>query len=354
MPFRMQERTVSRAPTDCESRDRTYDPDDDLSKLDSYDVTDFFISYNKADREWAEWIAYVLEEEGFSTSIQAWDFRPGTNFVLEMQEAAAKAVRTVMVLSPDYLTSEFAASEWAAAFSRDPRGLEQKLVPVMVRHCEPEGLLRQIVCVELIDLEENEAHRRLLEGIRQRRAKPEARPPFPKRATEKSTIAFPGPSWAIAPPPDDPFLPNLSRKPSDAERRRFVKTTFAAIAERFRNGLKALEGRYDFVETDIEFRGDTNFVAEVFMHGRSECACHVWLGGAFSRDAISYYEGRSFSDNTVNEMLSVADDSFLLCATMGSAFGQYDDIDLKRLTSASAADYLWRRFVEPLDRKSRP
>ncbi len=30
---------------------------------------DFFISYNKADREWAEWIAWQLEEEGYTTVI---------------------------------------------------------------------------------------------------------------------------------------------------------------------------------------------------------------------------------------------------------------------------------------------
>lgn len=30
----------------------------------------------------------MLEEEGFSVTIQAWDFRPGKNFVLETQNAA--------------------------------------------------------------------------------------------------------------------------------------------------------------------------------------------------------------------------------------------------------------------------
>ena len=42
----------------------------------------FFISYNKADITWAEWIAWELEEAGYLTIVQAWDFRPGFNFVL--------------------------------------------------------------------------------------------------------------------------------------------------------------------------------------------------------------------------------------------------------------------------------
>src|SRR4029077_13431766 len=41
---------------------------------------DFFISYTHADRTWAEWIAFQLEEAGYITILQAWDFRPGSNF----------------------------------------------------------------------------------------------------------------------------------------------------------------------------------------------------------------------------------------------------------------------------------
>ena len=46
--------------------------------------------------------------------IQAWDFRPGGNFVLDMQRAASLAEKTIVVLSPAYLQSEYTQSEWAA------------------------------------------------------------------------------------------------------------------------------------------------------------------------------------------------------------------------------------------------
>jgi hypothetical protein len=46
---------------------------------------DFFVSFNSADRDWAEWIAAELEANGYTTYYQHWDFRPGNNFVLEMQ-----------------------------------------------------------------------------------------------------------------------------------------------------------------------------------------------------------------------------------------------------------------------------
>jgi hypothetical protein len=34
-------------------------------------MTDFFISYTSTDKAWAEWIAYVVEEEGYTVVIQA-------------------------------------------------------------------------------------------------------------------------------------------------------------------------------------------------------------------------------------------------------------------------------------------
>jgi TIR domain len=36
----------------------------------------FFISYTQVNRPWAEWIAVQLEAAGYSTVLQAWDFRP--------------------------------------------------------------------------------------------------------------------------------------------------------------------------------------------------------------------------------------------------------------------------------------
>ena len=38
---------------------------------------DFFVSYTQADRNWAEWIAWVLEEDGRKVLVQAWDFVAG-------------------------------------------------------------------------------------------------------------------------------------------------------------------------------------------------------------------------------------------------------------------------------------
>ena len=90
--------------------------------MNTSEQRDFFISYNGSDQTWAEWIAWQLEDSGYSTVLQAWDFRPGGNFVLEIDQASRKAQRTVMVLSKAFLTAVYTQPEWAAAFAGDPEG----------------------------------------------------------------------------------------------------------------------------------------------------------------------------------------------------------------------------------------
>jgi TIR domain len=181
---------------------------------------DFFISYNGADKTWAEWIAWQLEEEGFSTILQAWDFRPGANFVLKMQEASEKAKRTIAVLSPNYLNADFTQPEWAAAFRRDPQGTKGILVPVMARDCRQEldGLWPQIIYINLVGLSEQAARKTLLEGINRGRNKPETPPVFPGtiQHNEAGESHFPGRAGGVSSPnfPEEKLIlpkPRLNR-----------------------------------------------------------------------------------------------------------------------------------------------
>jgi tetratricopeptide (TPR) repeat protein len=135
-------------------------------------VKDFFISYNSADKSWAEWTAWTLEEAGYTTVLQAWDFRPGSNFVLEMQRAAGEAERTIAILSPAYLNANYTQPEWAAAFAQDPTGEKGILLPVCVQKCDLKGLLPPIIRIDLVDLNETAAKKGLLQGINRERMKP--------------------------------------------------------------------------------------------------------------------------------------------------------------------------------------
>ena len=160
---------------------------------------DFFISYNKADKGWAEWIAWQLEEAGYSTLIQAWDFRAGGNFVLDMHRAAGNARQTIAVLSSDYLAAQYTQAEWAAALAQDPAGEKRVLVPVRVRDCEPDGVLRAITYVDLVGLDEATARQTLLARISGERLKPSIPPGFPGHASQPRSAqpGFPGSSQPL-------------------------------------------------------------------------------------------------------------------------------------------------------------
>src|SRR3712207_9134663 len=88
---------------------------------------DFFVSFNQADRAWATWIAWVLEEAGYSVFFQDWDFCGG-NFVEQMSRAHAQARRTLAVLSDHYFGSDFTFAEWSARFAQDPAARDRKSV----------------------------------------------------------------------------------------------------------------------------------------------------------------------------------------------------------------------------------
>ncbi len=134
---------------------------------------DFFVSYNKADRERADWIARVLEEFGYTAFIQARDIRPGSNFVLEMDRATIQADRVIAVLSPDYLAGRYPQAEWSAALANG------KLLPVRVRECELKGLLGAVVYIDLGGLDDPAAKKALVAGVQRVGDKPVKAPRVP-------------------------------------------------------------------------------------------------------------------------------------------------------------------------------
>src|SRR5579885_2200236 len=185
---------------------------------------DYFISYTGVDSQWAEWIAWVLEEKlQCTTKLQAWDFPPGSNFVLEMQKAAAFTSRTIAVLSPDYLRSAYAKPEWATAFAQDPEGWNRKLVPVMVRECTPDGLLFPIVHIKLMNLSKEAAEDALVKGLLGGRRKPSQAPTFPGRQNTdgKDPKPFPGGAGTTESRPSGrPSIPRLKGTITDLDRTR--------------------------------------------------------------------------------------------------------------------------------------
>ncbi len=230
-------------------------------------MKDFFISYTGNDRTWAEWIAWVLEEAGYSVVIQAWDFRPGGNFVLDMQKAT-EANRTIAVLSSLYLQKPFPQSEWAAAFAQDPTSTNRKLIPVRVEDCNPTGLLGQIVYIDVFNCDETEAQERLLTAVKDGRIKPEQRPMFPGKAVERQVpvhVPFPGTSEGAVQDPQPVASQPAAKSLTSSQKRRLEQrqTTLEGELQLREEKLKQLR-KSDAIATDtaIKFQLQQQIKAE--------------------------------------------------------------------------------------------
>lgn len=215
-------------------------------------MKDFFISYTGSDRTWAEWVAWVLEEAGYSVVIQAWDFRPGGNFVLDMQKAT-EANRTIAVLSSLYLQKPFPQSEWAAAFAQDPTSISRKIIPVRVEDCNPSGLLGQIVYVDVFNCDEPEAQQRLLSAVKDGRMKPTQRPGFPGKPAQREVpnhVPFPGETEPTATVPEPIKLNAQLLSPTIGSDRASVPSNLTASQRR------RLQQRQSTLETELELRAE--------------------------------------------------------------------------------------------------
>lgn len=159
----------------------------------------FFISYTKADVLWAEWIAWELEAHGHKTTLAAWHFKPGQNFMLEMDKALTVADAILAILSPEYLGAIYTKYEWSVALVKNRADDKSRIVPVRVKDCVPQGLFSNIIYIDLVDLTEVKARHALLSGLRPP-GKPPVKPRFPGLRSLPQSM-FPGvlpPVWNIS------------------------------------------------------------------------------------------------------------------------------------------------------------
>jgi len=144
---------------------------------------DFFVSYTRDDQQWAEWIAWELEQAGYKVLIQAWDMTPGSNWVFSMNDGVQRSERMIAVLSSEYTRSLYGTVEWQGAFKDDPLGAQRKLLVARVEKCDRPGPLGQVVSFDLFGLPEDAAREALVRAaqlaVSGGRAKPASRPMFP-------------------------------------------------------------------------------------------------------------------------------------------------------------------------------
>ena len=96
-----------------------------------------FISYSHEDKEWVrKWLLPRLEEAGLNVHIDFRNFEIGLPLLVNIERAVEQCDKTILVLSPGWVQSEYANFEAALLQTRDPLNMRKKIVPLMLRDCE--------------------------------------------------------------------------------------------------------------------------------------------------------------------------------------------------------------------------
>ncbi|MER5466929.1 FxSxx-COOH system tetratricopeptide repeat protein [Streptomyces sp. NPDC002668] len=133
-----------------------------------------FISHAGADRAWAEWVAWQLQDAGYEIELDVWHSRAGDNFVLRMNEALERG-RMVALLSEAYFdTARFTTEEWTAVLAA-----RDKWVPVRVEDAPVPRIVKPLLTPELFGLDEEQARTVLLQAVQGPPGSPSSPPAFP-------------------------------------------------------------------------------------------------------------------------------------------------------------------------------
>lgn len=153
------------------------------------EMHDSFIIYHREDREWAEWIAWQLDNAQFSTILPVWGVLPGTDIELELHKAERKAKRTILLLSPNFFRTFANTPNWIDPLKRDAIEQQNKIVSIYIRDYRGKHR-KHLASINYIDLSKTEAEsarKVLIEVMRGEYIKPVVEPPFPGPTLRRQT-----------------------------------------------------------------------------------------------------------------------------------------------------------------------
>src|SRR2546423_10215262 len=98
---------------------------------------DVFISYSSKDEDWVvKTFLSRVEQAGAKACIDFRDFIPGKNSLFNMQYAVRHSRHTLLVLTENWLGSEWTFFESVLSTTKDPTGLGQRTIPLQLRKSE--------------------------------------------------------------------------------------------------------------------------------------------------------------------------------------------------------------------------
>jgi len=113
---------------------------------------DVFISYSSKDKGWVrgELLARI-EAAGLKAFIDFRDFTPGAPSIKECERGVLECRKTLLVLTPNYIASEWAEIENVMAQTLDPANRKLRLIPLLKAPCEKPLRIAALTHIDFTD-----------------------------------------------------------------------------------------------------------------------------------------------------------------------------------------------------------
>ena len=165
---------------------------------------DVFISYSSKDRAWVRGeLLQRIEQAGLEAFIDFRDFARGAPSIEECERGVEKCRKTLLVLTPDYVKSDWAAIENIMAVTRDPANRQLRLIPLLKAECEKPPRIGALTHIDFTDGADHDlAWLQLLTAL--------GAPPDPERPEQPKRDR-----WFLAHP--YPMPPNFTGRAAERE-----------------------------------------------------------------------------------------------------------------------------------------
>jgi hypothetical protein len=112
-------------------------PPQSTSTPDSEFEYDVFISYSSRDKDWVRGdLLKRIENAGLKAFIDFRDFTPGAPSINECERGVLKSRKTLLVLTPNYIPSEWAEIESIMVQTLGPANRDLRMIPLLKTDCE--------------------------------------------------------------------------------------------------------------------------------------------------------------------------------------------------------------------------
>jgi hypothetical protein len=126
---------------------------------------DFFLSHNKAEKEWTSNLADALSASGASVFLDERSIAPGEDIVKAIGKALELSRCLVFVMSPRSVVSPWVELEWASTLYSDPDGSTRRVLPVLLDDCEIPFIIRRLKYIDARNLAPAGCAEVLLQGL---------------------------------------------------------------------------------------------------------------------------------------------------------------------------------------------